>query len=36
MIDRILISSRYTFFFGSLIEKNSRLSVLSLEQFQDR
>jgi hypothetical protein len=46
MINRILIPSRYTFFFGSLPAKNygvkrdrilipSRLSVLGPEQFQD-
>jgi hypothetical protein len=34
-IDRILISTRYTFFSGSSSEKNSRLSVLGLEQFED-
>jgi hypothetical protein len=34
-IDRILISTRYTFFSGSSSEKNSRLSVLGLERFED-
>jgi hypothetical protein len=34
-IDRILIPLRYTFFFRSPTEKNSELSVFSLEQFQD-
>jgi hypothetical protein len=34
-IDRILISTRYTFFSGSSSEKNSGLSVLGLEQFKD-
>jgi hypothetical protein len=34
-IDRILISTRYTFFSGSSSEKNSRLSVLGLERFDD-
>jgi hypothetical protein len=34
-IDRILISTRYTFFSGSSSEKNSGLSVLGLEQFED-
>jgi hypothetical protein len=34
-IDRILISTRYTFFFGNSSEKNSRLSVLGLERFDD-
>jgi hypothetical protein len=33
--DRILIPPRYTFFFGSPTEKNSRLGVLGLEQFHD-
>jgi hypothetical protein len=33
--DRILIPARYSFFSGSLTEKNYVLSVLSLEQFQD-
>jgi hypothetical protein len=35
MIDRILILTRYTFFSGSSFEKNSRLSVLGLERFDD-
>jgi hypothetical protein len=35
MIDRILISTRYTFFSGSLSGKNFRLSVLGLERFKD-
>jgi hypothetical protein len=34
-IDRILISIRYTFFSGSSSEKNSGLSVLGLERFED-
>jgi hypothetical protein len=34
-IDRILISTRYTFFSDSSSEKNSRLRVLGLEQFED-
>jgi hypothetical protein len=34
-IDRILISTRYIFFSGSSSEKNSRLSVLGLERFED-
>jgi hypothetical protein len=34
-IDRILISMRYTFFSRSSSEKNSRLSVLGLEKFED-
>jgi hypothetical protein len=34
-IDRILISTRYTFFSGSSSEKNSGLSVLGLERFGD-
>jgi hypothetical protein len=34
-IDRILISTGYTFFSGSTSKKNSRLSVLSLERFED-
>jgi hypothetical protein len=34
-IDRILISTRYTFFSGSSSEKNSRLSVLGLKRFED-
>jgi hypothetical protein len=34
-IDRILISTRYTFFSGSSSEKNSRLSVHGLERFKD-
>jgi hypothetical protein len=33
--DRILIPAMYSFFSGSLTEKNYVLSVLSLEQFQD-
>jgi hypothetical protein len=33
--DRILIQTRYTFFSGSSSEKNSRLSVLGLERFED-
>jgi hypothetical protein len=35
MIDRILISIRYTFFFGSSFEKRYRLNVLGLDQFED-
>jgi hypothetical protein len=34
-IDRILISTRYTFFSGSSSEKNSKLSMLGLERFDD-
>jgi hypothetical protein len=34
-IDRILIPSRYTFFFSSPPVKNSGLSVLDPEKFQD-
>jgi hypothetical protein len=34
-IDRILISTRYTFFSESSSEKNSGLSVLGLERFED-
>jgi hypothetical protein len=33
--DRILIPPRYTLFSGSSTKKNSGLSVLNLEQFQD-
>jgi hypothetical protein len=34
-IDRILISIRYTFFSGRSSKKNSRLSMLGLERFED-
>jgi hypothetical protein len=35
MIDMILISTRYTFFSRSSSKKNSILSVLGLERFED-
>jgi hypothetical protein len=35
-IDKILILIRYIFFSGSSSKKNSRLSVLGLEQYEDR
>jgi hypothetical protein len=34
-INRILISTRYTFFSGNSFERNSRLSVLGLERSDD-